>query len=481
MKSVIVFGIVVLGLLSVSLGFGQTLPADYTGAKVKVLVSDLWLFKSDVDFGAYWEPFADVFGDGTFAVMGNNYPEGQTTGMNYKVAFIDAGGSKQEYWAFYGDDKKPYTGSFNEKRLDGNPGRIACDQRPGGTSYIVGGESTAYDYPEFNSDNRWKQQFTYVDERVATVQMFNKTANGPVPISNVIDPIYGKGDIAGEQNNQMRYGGDIAVLSNGNFVAVPEDRNAVLVTGTAAIATIFDGKTGAIIKGPFNAAGDDGSHEIWSNVTAFKDGFAVRPSGAIITIYDNAGNMKFLVNQADWSTISDTGRGDDTRIGSNINSKYIYYAGKAADGTMVLSRLDATSGKADKEVVVSEDALMTDPNPYARADVAVDENDNVCVAYDYKLDPAVDVTQTLVRIFDSNLNPVTPSFFAFANHDTLDNMQGYQSHEPNVAMNKNQILITANGIFKDADKNTTTPAEMDFAVILENPMKPQSVTDWQLF
>ena len=469
-----------IGLLSMVTAVpAANLPADHAGANVKVLVSDTWLFKVDVDNKSSWEPYADVFGDGTFAVIGDTYPQGLASGQNYKVAFVNVDGTVKEYWAFYDDSGKPYTDSFNEVRQDGNPGRVACDRRTGGTTYVVGGESTPYDYPTFfDTDKRWEQKFVY-DDRIATVEAFSKTANGPQPLTKVIDPVYGSGTIEGAQGaQQMRFGGDIRFLSNGNILVVVEDRTKNIVTaGDGAIATIFDGKTAAVLKGPFNAAGDDANHDIWSNVAAFKDGFAVRSEG-ITTIYDNAGNRKFTVAQADWTTVKDAGRGDGVRLGSSINSKYIYLIGVGLDGNMILTRMDATTGTADKEIVVNEDALLTDPNPFDRANVAVDDNDTVCVSYEYRPDSTqADAKQIVSRVFDKNMAAVTPTFYAYVTHDASS---GYISHESSVAMDTKRILIVSNGKFEDAAAKALTPAEQDFAVVFENPVKT-SVSGWELF
>ena len=255
--------------------------------------------------GKYWEPFTDIFGDGTIAVIAGAFPDDMPGEANAKVAFINMDGSIEEYWAFYTDAGDPYAGPFNEARKDGNPPRIACDRRPGGTAYVTGFESTPFLYDEFLTDGRWEKEFGYMDRQLAAVQFFNKTPAGPVPFSNVIDPVYGSGTIAGDQTDQMRFGGDMRILSNGNILVIPEDRNNGVFGGRAAIATIFDGQTGAIVKDPFNAAGDDASHSIWSNVVAYNGGFAVRTEG-IITLYDNDGNKKGEpIVQDVWTTVQD--------------------------------------------------------------------------------------------------------------------------------------------------------------------------------
>lgn len=477
--------ICILSIAGASTGMAQDFPVDHAAAGVKVVVPDTWIFQVDQSNKSYWEPFTDIFGDGTIAVVANTFPEGED-GMNCKVAFVDpTTGEVQEFWAFYTDAGQPWSGPFNDKRSDGNPARIATDRRPGGTHYLVGMESTAYLYDEFNSGDRWYKGFDY-DDRVATVQLFNKTAAGPVPITNVFDPIYQSFESQGAQGGQqMRYGGEIRFLSNGNILTCPEDRTKNVVSGgTAAVASIFNGETGAVIKPAWNAAGDGAPHEIWSNVAAFKGGFCVRSQG-VFTVYDNDGNMKYFFNQADYSTVADTGRGDDTRIGASTSGNYVYLAGKDSDGDIMLFRFDAVNSTdgADlqgfSETYVNETEYMF--STFVRTEVAVDEAGNVCVVFDDTYSTGTE--QTIARVFNSDMEPATPSFFAFQRHDAGDeNDMGFRSHEPNVSMNNQHIVIAANGITWDEEFDGLTEAEQTFFTVLENPLKSETeIVEWELF
>ncbi|RJP27110.1 MAG: hypothetical protein C4527_13830 [Candidatus Omnitrophota bacterium] len=472
------FMICIAGFATVTMA--QVVPLDHADAGVTVLIPDTILFGADVDMGKYWEPFTDVFGDGTLAFVAGAYPQGQTSGMNMKVAFFNVDGSIEEYWGFYGDAGSPFIGGLNEARKDGNPPRIATDRRPGGTRYAVGIESTPYLYSEFESDGRWDKQFVYTANQIAAVQLFNKTPNGPVPITKVIDPVYGQGNIAGVQNNQMRFGGDMRFLSDGNLIVVVEDRNkGVVPGGNAAVGTLFNGETGAVIKGPFNAAGDDQPHEIWSNMAPFDGGFAVRTQG-IMTLYNNAAEVQHVVVQSDWTTVKDTGRGDGTRICSTITSDFVYILGNDDIGDMVLSRINAKTAQADTQIVVNEEELWFN-GTFGRGDCAIDEKGNICVAYVFN-DGVQD--QVVARIFGSNLEPAGPTFYAFTVHDRYDaaSIMGYVSKEVNVSMNNQRIIIGANGVTLDPNKNAITAAEQAFAVVLENPYKEEtSISTWDLY
>ena len=351
--------------------------------------------------------------------------------------------------------------------------------------YIVGMESTPYGLSEFNTDKRWDKKFIY-DDRVATIQIFEKTTNGPKQLTKAIDPVYGSGDITGDQAGQQMRFGDPIFLSNGNVLVVVEDRcMGVFLEGTAAIGTIFNGETGAVIKKPWNTAGDEATHSIWSNVVAFKGGFAVRTE-AITSIYDNDGNLKYFINHDDWTTITDKGRGDGQRIAANINSNYVYFTGKNGDGNMVLSRFDAVgttdpaSIKGLKEIVVNEDTYTF--GKFDWADAAVDEYDNICVTFEDLFSDGQN--NVVARVFKSDMTPATPSFYAFKYHDTRDgaSLTGFNTHEGKVSMDNKSIVVAANGITWDEKAKSISPAEQTLFVVLENPLKKTTnVENWQIW
>lgn len=467
-------------VLGGSFASAQDLPLNHEDAGVEVLVGETIFFSASVAMGQYWEPFTDIFGDGVATLIAGAYPDGQETGFNSKVAFFYPNGTIEEYWAFYADNGQPYTGPFNEARAAGNPPRIAADRTPGGTRYITGQESTPFLYPQFDTDGRWDQEFFYVGNQIAAVQLFNRTPNGPQPITHVIDPVYGRGDIDGVQNNQMRFGGDVRFLSNGNALVVVEDRNGYVAPGTASIASIFDGETGELIVEPFNASGDGSSRAIWSNVVAFNGGFAVRTEGGILSIFNNDGELQHVVDQEEWTNVVDRGRGDGTRITSNIELDHIYILGKDPVGDMVVSTINAITAEAGEEVVVNELELW-DFGTFDRGDVAVDNNGNVCVTYEFTNPPAN--RQMVARILDNNLEPVTSTFFVFENFERGgDAILGFESKESNVSMDNQRIIIATNGVTMDPSTGALTPPEHTFAIVFRNPFGEETpVTGWELY
>ncbi|HPA48491.1 MAG TPA: hypothetical protein PK395_22190, partial [bacterium] len=462
--------------------FQADLPVDHTTAGVNVLLEDHWFFKVDVDNALYWEPSTDIFGDGTIAVAAGTYPEGATdSGMNCKVGLINRDDTVQEHWAWRADNGTSWTANFNVSRTDGNPPRIACDRREGATRFLVGQEGTPWAFSAFNTDGRFSGAFQY-DRQIAAVQLYNKAAGGPTPLTHVFDPIYGAGNVAGSQNNQqIRFGGDLCFLSNGNFVACPEDQTrGVCPTGTAPILTIFNGETGAVIKGPFNGRADDSSSDIWSNVTAFNGGFCVRSRG-LLTIWDNDGNLRYYLDQNQFSTDLLRDRGDMSRVASTIGSDYIYLVSRNNSGQMSLARFDAAHSSQGhivgiKEVIVAE---AWETSIFDRSDVAIDDYNNACVVWEEAYSGQNE--QIVARIYDSSMNPVTPTFYAFKDHDAWNdaNQRGFHSEKPSVSMDGERIVIAADGIFEDPDTSGLTPQRQVFVTVLKNPVNLRPVANNQ--
>ncbi len=488
------FGYVGLALLITSVGFAQgTLgpPVEnHAAAGVDVLLADTWLFPIDIDNGSYWEPDTEIFGvDGTIAIIAGTWPDGvYSSAMTAKVAFIDMEGNVNERWAWIADNGTPYSAwTINDSRTDGNPPVITVDTRKNGTKrFMVGQESTPWMYDEFTSaPNRWAGTFAY-DNQTACVQIQNLNADGTTSkVTNVFDPIYMAGGIAGAQaGSQIRFGGEVRSLSNGNFLVIPEDRAKGVVTdGNGAVAGIFT-QDGANVKVAFNAKIEGGASDIWSNVASFNGGWVARLQGKM-NVWNNDGTPRYVLDQTTFSSITDAGRGDGLRIKGNVAHTTVYFGGVNPDGYVSMSRVDlgqSSEGTAvgAKEFLINNDEFW-DVSVMDRADVAVDEYNNSIIVWDEKF--SSENPQVVGVIFDSDLNPVTPVFYAFQQHDWWGGggFSGFTNYEVNTSMDNHRIVVAANGVFANP-AGGMTPKEQTFCIVYKNPQEQEvPVREWTVY
>ncbi|MFH1738716.1 MAG: hypothetical protein ABIH23_06890 [bacterium] len=488
--------------------FCQTRNANPQAVGLEVLIPDTVAFPLDVDNAANLEPYADCMGDGTLMfVCGTKDVDGNYGTERPGAVFIRPDMTVIQTAGYFADDGTPWDWNIDTVRPDGNPPQCAGIRTPGATRYAVGMESTPYNEPDsFNTDGRWKNEYT---DHFYCVQIFDLTANGPVKVTNVIDPFYG--EMANLSIPKGRCGG-VAGLDNGNFAAVLEDRGSMVVSAfdKAPILTVINGSTGAIVKGPF-LPGEDRNTDGWDGITSFKGGFAFRLNGSPTKIYffDNAGNVVGnpwiqtsndnpdnvpLTDFTQFTTsINGTGRGDGNHICGSINSKYVYYANKGLDvdggsNNVYLVKIDTQTGTTVKEVIVNEIGDPNDPNSYTnlampnRVSCYVDNRDNVVVAWSDTANTETE-QQVEARLFNSDLEPVTESFLAFqASAVDFDSpYMGNQSYHPQCAITDAGILITARTTNFMMTDEEMLPANGHIFTVLKSPFAPVAVQDWSLF
>lgn len=496
--------------LTATVAQSQTRLGSPQDAGINVVVPNTVVFDKGEDNQSNWEGYASKLGDGTLLLGVNTI--GDNGGEVMGVVAVSPDGTVSEYAAYYTDAGEPYTNNMDEIRQNGNPPSISGDRTPGSTRYIVGNESTPYLYSEFDTDDRWQND--YVDH-IWACQVMELTADGPVKVSNVFDPVYG--GMTGVSVGKIRKGG-VAALSNGNFIAVGEDR-----TGDNTARGSIVSEDGTVINGPINWDNDGYSHDYWENLTAYDGGFAIRLSppkgvdGGLTTIqfYDNDGNFKGMWEQistidpddpvldvndnpfGDTTSINSNSRGDSIRIRSSWDGSKIYYVGTGLDffatnGWVYLTVIDGNTYETIANIRVNEQP--EDENGYdnfakgERVSMDIDSQGNVIVAWSDSANS--DTLQIQARIFDADLNPVTETFLAFQDADlgygTEDGeIVGVETKHCDVAMSDTQILISARSeggiIDPNGDGSAFTKVNQNIITVLENPFAGTHVENWSLF
>ena len=436
-----------------------------------------------------WEPYTSVLGTTTFLIEGNTFAlnadgSEDTANQRFVVALQPAaGGAMKLGEVFHTDAGQPYRMAINASRQNGNPGRVAGDKRPGGTNFMAGAEASPhFDTWKalFNSDGRWDLGFDrLVDGRYGTVQTYSLDPTTLVQTmrSKAQDSAHGRDASGASAGNQVsRFGGELACLDNGNFVSVVQDNSRTLAPNDAAVATIFT-PDGSVVKEAWVVGLATGS-DIWSNVAAYKGGFAIRckPEDGSATrwiyFFDNAGNLKGHVDQAASGRAYDTGRGDGTRIAGHINGPYVFLVGSLG-GTAHSVPLSAFDSRDFSYVTTFE---VTEAGFEATADrvgLAVDALNRVVVSWTSK-PTGYNKSQVAARVLAFNegtktIGPLTPSFWAFINNNPTNNIRSLQM---NPSMTTKQILIAAKGEVNlqnkpENDANSTT--EVNFYTVISHP------------
>ena len=417
-----------------------------------------------------WDCYISPLGDSTFVLTSltfatNNsplppYPGSAANGWQcFALAFQPAaGGAPTLGYAFYDDYGRPYLKRISQRQT-GNPGRVAADKRYGAVNFITGAQAnvgyTSYTDTNFTSNSRWTANYNQSSQRYAFEQIFsfNPTTQTQTPLTLASDfPQLG----ATVSPNTVY--GDVLALDNGNFALIYDDNTHLFNVGEDATVTIV-GPDGSIIKPPFSVDTST-SAGLWANCAAYRGGFCVRWAQSLY-FFDNSGNPKGSVNQISSFVYPnffsfDTGRGDATRLASDIHSHYVYLAGANGGGNpvtgfdVVLGIWDANTTNFVTATNVTSDIDITQMKINA-VNVAVDALDRITVAWD--CEPNTDFFnnyQTVARVmkFDgTNISFLTPSFYPFVNHDPVGTnvAAGMHYQTPGVAMTTRQICISAKG------------------------------------
>jgi len=268
-------------------------------------------------------------------------------------------------------------------------------------------------------------------------------------------------------------------LDNGNFVSVVQDNARILnPNGNAVVATIF-APDGSIVKEAFLVAPTPDftiqDVDIWSNVAAYKGGFAVRTkshdgTSRAIYFFNNLGVPTGFVDQAASGVSFDTGRGDGTRIFGHINSPYVYLTGRAASTKIIkVAAFDSRNASFVGIGDVNEGAFTGD---FDRAFGAVDALDRLTVGWvSQPTGYANQQVAARVLAFDGvkkSFKALTPSFFPFVNTAT----NAIRTLQMSIATTTKEILIAAKGEISyenNPQAGPNSPKEVNFYTVLSHP------------
>ena len=473
----------------------EILSAESLG--LKRIVPDKILFETTWDNWENWAPDTAVIGTHTFLIGVNTFAEpAENGGRQHPLALQPAdGGEAKKTAGFYSDDGAPYTGQMDASRQRGNPLQIAGDRRPGARGYAVGIEASPHVFPAFQSDNRWNLGFHRpVDGTYATVQMFslNLPTRAPAPTSLAIDAVNGRlthGSLAG--NPIGHFGGDLAILDNGNVVLVAQDRSG-LREASNVVAAVILARDGSIVQESWVVDPRDVS----AGVSSYKEGFCIHALDRLY-FHNNAGELRGQIGPAELpETLQfDTQQDGSAQIASHVNQSLVFLAGTAdlfnqqgdrlkdAFGqfrkSVQIAVFDATTPKFLSRRIVSEadagnggsDAVYL-PGAFGRVDLAADALGRTAAAFEVK-QPEAENPQTLIRVlaYDSTADKwsaLTPSFFAFHNHERPE----FRSISPSISMTAQEILVAAKGEINQANNHSTgdnTPPQTTFYTMFSHP------------
>ncbi|HKS38174.1 MAG TPA: hypothetical protein VJW76_13335 [Verrucomicrobiae bacterium] len=463
--------------------FSTFKPGSVESVGLTRVVPDTPVILPAADALGNWEPYISVLGNSTFLIEANTFAENSTSEQRYVVALQPAaGGTMRLGEGFYSDNGQPYRAQLNLSRQNGNPGRVAGDKRPGAVNFVVGGEASLYGFPaSFNSDGRFNPASAFYSAlagvstgaRDGCVQTFSldPVTLAQTMLSKAFDSAFGRcctntTPIDPVSDQISRFGGDLAGLDDGNFVSVVEDRSRISnPAGNATVATIFR-PDGSIVKEAFKVADGD----IWSNVAAYRGGFAVRVAG-VIYFFDNAGTLQGQVNQSTSGDSFDGGRGDGTRLFAHINSPYLYLVGKVTTATTIKVAVWDTRNRQFVTLASVSEAGF--PGGTDRANGAVDALNRLTVSW-VSQPPGYVNQQVAARVLAFNettrtIAPLTPSFFPFINASTNDTIRSLQM---SVAMTTRQICVAAKGeinLLNNPAAGATSPREVNFYTLFSHP------------
>ncbi|HPA48346.1 MAG TPA: hypothetical protein PLG59_19430 [bacterium] len=436
-------------------------------------------------FAAAW---LAILGDGRpLVVMPNPTLEEQL----YHVAILnvlDRQGNVLEERAGYQDDNGVPIMAY----LGGDPRGVAVDAR--GNQYAVVMRAQPY-APVYTGDgviSAFAGADTSVDSGVPIIQVFN--ADG-TKASNIVN-IMGKGSLFSD-SGQIR-GRACAIMSNGNIALNWWDQKSPTggLTGdrwpgyegtgqVVGIAVISPDGSIVVPPTPISTPTVGGNASTMRGVAAGNGWFCCRfqDSDTVVkySIFNNVGakvrdiipaNLIDAAMDGGMGATIAGGRGDSELIYGQ--GDFLYTIGRANGATFVM-KFDAMAGTLVK---ITEASPAGDTGE--RMDICADANGNVFAMWG---DVSGGGLVAIGRLFDANLDPVTPEFSVFE-HQVLS---GGADTWKDVSCRMDTGIIVASCHTTGLPDNEATPGlgnlPLEHCVrIFANPLGPSAVqNNWELY
>ncbi len=471
------------------------------------LTGDVNLWAENGGGSNWWRPDCDMLSNGNAIVLGGMrkvpYASGGPDAENARdmIAVFSPTGELlvPARTAFFTNAGEPWENTICTIRNDDKFYGLCADTVGGrsGDRYVVHTIANPHMFPDafpgYAAD--------YRNDYHTAIQIIN---NDGTPETNLIN-IYG--DYLSE--NGLLRGGMVRFLSNGNIVVNYEDRQTSSLKAEVygrerpgqIVGAVILAPDGSIVKDKFAVSSDSRSNS--SNRFGLTSGdgwFAVRYDDAItgptIVAYDNDGNELGggegrIYTAIDIPELGGDGgnRGDPNGLEAVGDVLYITHRGIDRAGYLTTFKVSDAGVSVIRTVRFSDQSWSTFEH---NADLGVDSAGNVIVLWQ---DQAWDRFQTgrweaLARMFDANLEPLTPSFCMFeignnTDEDEIDPILGPgRTKQCRIAMNDDIIIAIAetnNAPYGDPSSIADEYFTYTFiARMLKNPTQTP-VLNWEVF
>ncbi len=480
------------------------------------LTGDVNLWAWNGGGSRYWRPEADTLSNGNAIVLGGMRtepgfgltPESERD-MRDMIAIFSPTGELlvPDRPAFFTDAGAPWRYTICSHRNDDKFYGMCADTVGGrsGPRYVVHTIANPDDFPEafpgYPPEN--SNQYHTVIQVIS---------NDGVPETNLINPW---GDYVSEPG--LIRGGMVRFLSNGNIVVNFEDRTDDGPAKEAfygrtgnlrVVGAVILGPDGSIVKPPFAISNpsDMYASDNRFGLTSGDGWFAIRYDdgidGPTIVAFDNDGNELGGGNGRVYPAIDipeldgngGRDRGDPNGLEAIGDLLFITHRGGDLGGYLTKFRVSENGVSVEKTVRFPDHPESTFEH---NADLGVDSLGNLIVlwqdqSWERRFQPGR--WEALARMFDVNLEPLTPSFCMFevgnnTNIDDIDPAIGAgRTKQCRIAMNDDVIIAIAEtneAPYGDLDSVTWSGSEEWYtytfiARMLENPFGPAAVRDWEI-